>query len=115
MEAEKEAGQLLSGIPNEFPEELVQTLCARGPVRIERICSRGHSSPEGFWYDQEQDEWVAVISGAARLEFADGEVREMTAGDWVMIAAHRRHRVSWTAPDRHTVWLAVHLPPKAAQ
>lgn len=38
-------------------------------TRIERIVSHGHASPPGFWYDQEEAEWVAVLSGEAVLEF----------------------------------------------
>ena len=45
------------------PEELVETLAANRHVRIERIISHGHASPKGFWYDQEQDEWVMVLKG----------------------------------------------------
>jgi cupin 2 domain-containing protein len=32
----------------------------------------------------------------------------MEPGDWVHIAAHRRHRVEWTDPTQATIWLAVH-------
>ena len=35
--------------------------------RIERIVSRGQASPPGFWYDQETDEWVLLVSGARRF------------------------------------------------
>ncbi len=27
-------------------------------LRVERIVSIAQSSPEGFWYDQPEDEWV---------------------------------------------------------
>jgi cupin 2 domain-containing protein len=76
-------------------------------VRIERIVSHGHSSPPDFWYDQQQAEWVVVLKGAARIEFADRMV-EMRSGDFVAIPAHTRHRVDWTTPDQPTIWLAVH-------
>ena len=33
--------------------------------------SYGHGSPEGFWYDQYQYEWVVVLKGAARLRFEE--------------------------------------------
>ena len=65
-------------------------------------------SPQGFWYDQEQHEWVVVLSGAAQLRFEDGETIDMKPGDHVNIPAHRRHRVEWTTPDEPTVWLAIH-------
>ncbi len=98
---------LFAGVPDDLPDELVETLVASGSVRIERIVSQGHVSPEGFWYDQPQPEWVVVLRGAARLRFED-RVVEMKPGDWIDIPAHQKHRVDWTTPDEPTVWLAVH-------
>lgn len=98
---------LFADLPTGLPAELVTVLGDTGQVRIERIVSHGHESPDGFWYDQPHHEWVAVLKGAARLEFEDGTL-EMKPGDWVDIPAHRRHRVAWTTPDEPTVWLAVH-------
>ena len=100
---------LFADIPDCLPDELLETLVDADSVRVERIVSHGHASPEGFWYDQEQHEWVVVLGGAARLRFADDdEVMEMGPGDFVNIPAHKRHRVEWTTPDEPTVWLAVH-------
>ena len=91
-----------------LPDELVEILAAAPGVRIERIVSTGHCSPPGFWYDQEEDEWVALLSGAAGLRFADeAEARTLKPGDWLLIPAHRRHRVDWTDAATATVWLAV--------
>ena len=94
-----------------LPDELVETLACSGRVRIERIVSTGHASPEDFWYDNEQHEWVAVLRGEAKLQF-DGEVDpiHLAAGDHVMIPAHQRHSVTWTSATEPTVWLAVHYP-----
>lgn len=90
--------------------ERIDTLCARPGVRIERIVSTGQSSPPGFWYDQPDDEWVALLSGAATLRFADEDApRILRPGDWIFILAHRRHRVDQTDADVASVWLAVHL------
>lgn len=97
---------LFSSIPIDLPDELTETLVQANVVRIERIVSHGHASPEGFWYDQEQNEWVLLIQGAARLRF-ENEMVEMKPGDWINISAHRKHRVEWTTPDEPTVWLAV--------
>ena len=88
--------------------ECFNELLARPGVRIERIVSTGQCSPSGFWYDQAEGEWVAVLSGEAGLRFADeNTTRHLKTGDFVDIAPHRRHRVEWTAPDQPTVWLAV--------
>jgi cupin 2 domain-containing protein len=99
---------LLDGVPGDLPEEFFETLLNARDFRIERIISYGHSSPEGFWYDQEAHEWVLLVAGATRLRFEDGEILEMTPGSYVNIPARRRHRVEWTDPTQPTVWLAVH-------
>ncbi|MYK25847.1 MAG: cupin domain-containing protein [Dehalococcoidia bacterium] len=103
------SGDLLHDLPDDLPEELVETLAESGSVRIERVVSTGHASPEGFWYDQPDLEFVLVVKGRARLEFDDGGSLELEPGRWFDIPAHRRHRVAWTSPDEPTVWLAIHF------
>jgi len=94
------------------PEERFDPLLTTPGVKIERIVSFGHRSPEGFWYDQEWAEWVLLLRGRAGVELAgEGRVRELRAGDHLLIPAHCRHRVAWTAEGEPTVWLAVHYPP----
>ena len=105
------ASNLFTDLPRQLPVELCTTLLQAADVQIERIVSHGHASPEGFWYDQDQDEWVLVLQGAARIRFEDGIV-EMKPGDFINIPAHRRHRVEWTTPDELTIWLAVHYRKK---
>jgi cupin 2 domain-containing protein len=98
---------LFLDLPRHLPDELFTTLLDAANVRIERIVSHGHASPEGFWYDQDQHEWVVVLKGAARLRFED-ETIEMKPGDFIDIPVHTKHRVEWTTPDEPTLWLAVH-------
>ena len=105
---------LLADMPSSGADESLQTLLATPGFRIERIVSHGHASPEGFWYDQEDDEWVLLISGAARLRFEGEEPLELTPGAYLHIPAHRRHRVESTDPTAATVWLAIHFKPPAA-
>jgi cupin 2 domain-containing protein len=100
-------GSLTADLAGALPEELITVLVQERGVRIERIVSRGHASPPGFWYDQDQAETVFVVAGAARLEIEGEPERELGPGDWIDLPAHLRHRVSWTAPDRDTIWLAV--------
>jgi len=104
---------LFAGLPSHLPDELFTTLLEAANVRIERIVSHGHASPDGFWYDQDQHEWVVVLKGAARLLF-EGELPvEMKPGDFINILAHKRHRVEWTTPDEPTIWLAVNYEREA--
>jgi cupin 2 domain-containing protein len=98
---------LFVDLPRHLPDELFTTLLDAANVRIERIVSHGHAWPEGFWYDQDQHEWVVVLKGAARLRFED-ETIEMKPGDFIDIPVHTKHRVEWTTPDEPTLWLAVH-------
>ena len=98
---------LLHNLPDARTGEIVERLAGGNAARIERIVSHGQASPDGFWYDQDEAEFVLVLAGAARLVFADGEALPLGPGDWVEIAPHRRHRVAWTDPDLPTVWLAV--------
>ena len=93
--------------PSCLPDEVISTLIKAENLRIERIVSHGHSSPAGFWYDQDQQEWVMLLTGQAKLRLGD-ELIEMKAGDYLNIPAHMKHRVDWTTPDEPTVWLAVH-------
>lgn len=82
-----------------------------GGSRVERIVSRGQASPEGYWYDQDEDEWVALLSGSATLAWEDGRERDLLPGDYVFLPAHEKHRVVRTDPVRATVWLTVRLDP----
>jgi cupin 2 domain-containing protein len=90
------------------PEEQVDVLVRTSTVRIERIVSHGHRSPEGFWYDQDRNEWVVVLRGGAGVLFeGESSPRVLDPGDTLTIPAHTRHRVEWTSPGEDTVWLAV--------
>jgi cupin 2 domain-containing protein len=102
-------GCLLNHIPRHLPEELFETLFSNKHVRIERIISRGHSSPNDFWYDQDQNEFVLVVQGSAglRIEGRNDDII-LRPGEYLNIPAHVRHRVNWTEPNTDTVWLAVH-------
>lgn len=102
---------LFRDIPEQLPEELIEALAEKKDVRIERIVSRGHHSPEDFWYDVGQAEWVVVVQGEGCLAFPDGrEDVTLTAGDYIFLAAHEKHRVKSTAKDIDTIWIAVYLP-----
>lgn len=100
---------LLADIPENLPQEMLQTICSGNNVNIERIISRGHSSPPGFWYDQEKNEFVLVLQGKAGLSLEEEkEVLVLVPGDYLNIPARVKHRVEWTDPRQDTVWLAVH-------
>ncbi len=103
---------LFSDIPPVAADEFFETLARGRGLRVERIVSQGHRSPATGWYDQAQNEFVVLLSGAARLEFEDGGEVALGPGDWLDIPARRRHRVAWTDDGGATVWLAVHYEPE---
>eukprot|EP01006_Ploeotia_vitrea_P049627 TRINITY_DN67360_c7_g1_i1.p1 TRINITY_DN67360_c7_g1~~TRINITY_DN67360_c7_g1_i1.p1 ORF type:complete len:117 (+),score=7.09 TRINITY_DN67360_c7_g1_i1:27-353(+) len=105
------ANNLFSNLPTDLSEEVFEELAKGTTTKIERIVSKGHTSPpEGQWYDQDDNEWVIVLEGSAILEY-DREQDPKVAlkkGDYINIPAHEKHRVAWTDPEKETVWLAVH-------
>lgn len=93
-------------IPPSAPDELFTELLSRPGLRIERIVSFGQYSPDGFWYEQAEHEWVLLLEGSARIRF-DHRTETLGPGDWLDIPAGTRHRVEQTASDTRTVWLAI--------
>ena len=102
---------LLKNIPENISKELFETLVESEHIHIERIISKGHTSPKNGWYNQGKNEWVLLLKGAARLEFEDGCEMSMAPGDCLEIPAGVKHRVAWTTPEQETVWVAIHYPP----
>ena len=101
-----QVGNVFSNL-GEVSEEERFDLIAKSPnCRIDRIVSAGHSSPKGFWYDQENDEFIVLPQGEATLEFEDGPVT-LRAGDHMVIPKNCKHRVESTSVDPVCIWLCV--------
>lgn len=110
---------VLSSLPAPRGDEAIDTLLRGSGIRVERIVSHGQASPAGFWYDQNEAEWVLVLRGRAHLSIeGEAQDRALGPGDSVFLPAHCRHRVAWTSPDEPTVWLTIfvdaQLSPKPA-
>lgn len=88
---------LFSRPTEKFNEEIVQNLLEYKNVRIEKIISDNNVSD---WYDQDEDEYVCLLSGYAELEFLDDNDKiktvKLNQGDAMLIKRHERHRVSKT-------------------
>lgn len=109
-----ETQNLFSNLPHKAANEDFATLMETPSCKVERIVSYGHATPKGSWYDQDTTEYVALLSGSAKLLFeGDVEARPLKPGDWLVIPPHRRHRVESTAMNTATVWLAVHVSENA--
>lgn len=99
---------IFDAIPVNIEAEIFETLVQNGTVKIERILSKGHTSPESGWYDQNRNEWIIILKGEAVLLFADESTVKLKTGDFINIPAHKKHKVKWTDPEIETIWLAVH-------
>lgn len=86
--------------------ELTDILYEDEYIRIERIVSMGQASPDGFIYDQSDDEFVSVVEGKAGLLLTE-ENREinLNCGDSFMIKAGVKHKVIYTSCP--CIWLCV--------
>lgn len=87
-------------------KEIIDILHNKNNIRIERIISNGQTSPETFWYDQEENEWLIVLDGEAEIEYFDSSTIFLQTGDYLLIPAHKKHRVKYTQSDANTLWLA---------
>lgn len=103
---------LFESLPVSLPNELTTKLAAGENFHVERIVSTGHATPDDKWYDESLAEWVVMLSGSARIRFADEQTEfELRPGDYLNIPPHCRHRVTWTSASEPTVWLAIHYEP----
>jgi len=98
---------LFENIPDDLSFEHFIDLIKEKHVRIERIVSLGHRSPDFGWYDQDENEWVVVLEGSGTILFENGIECVLHKGDYLNIPAHTKHKVTGTAPDNITIWLAV--------
>ncbi len=62
---------ILKNIPKNLPDELVDILAEGKKFRLERVVSKGHTSPKGFWYDQVENEFILLLKGEAEVLFKD--------------------------------------------
>ena len=84
---------LFENIPESAPEEVFTELLSAEGVRVERIVSFGQVSPEGFWYDLSENEWILLLEGSATLAFQGESAIDLKPGDYLRLPAGCRHRV----------------------
>ena len=102
------SGNIFESIPEEIDVEIFDLLIQRNNIKVERIISKGHSSPKTGWYDQDHNEWVIVLKGEATITIEGNIELNLKVGSYVDIPTHTKHKVSWTKPNSETIWLAIH-------
>lgn len=100
---------IFENILTDAENERIEVIANNEDIVIERIISYGNITPEGYWYNQDKNEWVLLLCGEAKIEFRDKKIIDLKAGDYLMIAAHQEHRVVYTSKEPNCVWLAFHF------
>ena len=98
-------GRLLPGSSTPKSGEHVERPAHASSVVFEQILSGKSDAPVD--YDQDHEEWVVLLEGAAELE-VDGELLSLESGDWLRLPRNTPHRRVSTA--QVTSWLAVRVP-----
>jgi len=93
----------------EGDKEKFENLCQGKGIKIERIISNGQSTPIGQWYDQPNSEFVVLLQGEASIEFQTGQKNDLSSGDYLLIPAGLKHRVTFTGQNPPCIWLAIHF------
>ncbi|MBB5709755.1 cupin domain-containing protein [Sphingomonas xinjiangensis] len=104
-----EVANLLKPLPPATDGEVFTPLLDAPSFKVERIVSHGQSTPNDQPMVQDRDEWVLLLEGAAGIRVEDSQVITLKPGDHLRIGKGQPHWVAWTATDRPTVWLAIHL------
>ena len=103
-------GNTFKNIPSDLTNEVFETLVQSSHCKIKRIISLGQVTPKNEYYEQNEDEFVIVLQGAATLLFLDTQkTMEMKSGDYVFIPAGVKHRVQWCDTKVQTIWLAIYI------
>jgi len=82
--------------------EIFSTLFQNHSIKIESI--RSWLKTPGELYEQEQDEWVLLLTGRACLQVND-QALNLVAGDYCFIPHHTKHQVLSTSND--ALWLGI--------
>ena len=99
---------LRSAVPPDGTERVRQLQSGPG-WHLDLIHSCAASSADGYWYDQDEHEWLTLLRGSARLALHSPEQTiDLSVGDGLYLAPHRRHRVERTDPEPGTLWLALY-------
>jgi len=96
---------LLDNIPFTSKNEIFNTIISNDNIKIERIISYGQTTPKDYWYNQEEDEFVLILKGDAKIQYDDGSIHILNTNDSLYIQSHQKHKVTYTANP--TIWLAI--------
>ena len=108
MSNKNEIFNFIDYIPNDSTNEIFQTIVKNDNIKIERIISYGQTTPKDFWYNQDEDEFVYIVQGDAKIKYNNGTIHTLNTNDSLYIKAHQKHQVVYT--DNPTIWLTIFIP-----
>ena len=88
-------------------KEISEILAEGKNLRIERIVSTGQITDSDFWYDQTENEFVSVLQGDAKILIEGKPEIHLNTGDYLLLPAHCRHKVTYTSTEPACIWLVV--------
>lgn len=89
--------------------EIFEKMLAGKNFFVERIISKGHTTPEKEWLESRKEEWVILLKGKAGLLFQNGDNVKMKEGDYILIPKNTKHKVIYTSKRPGCIWLAIHF------
>ncbi|WP_035588471.1 cupin domain-containing protein [Hippea jasoniae] len=87
-------------------EEIIETITKSENVKIERIVSYNSFSKKGFYYDNDEYEFVILLYGEAKLYLESKGMVKLKSGDYMIIEPHDKHSVEYTSNP--AVWLCIY-------
>jgi cupin 2 domain-containing protein len=97
---------IFHNLPENSGNEVFQDILKKDNIRIERIVSFGPESNDGEWYIQEENEWVILLKGSAKIIFTEDSVI-LNSGDYLLINSQQKHKVQILEEKTETIWLAI--------
>jgi len=74
---------IFANIPKELSAEVFENIVKNDAIHIERIISKGHTSPESGWYEEQQNEWVILLKGQAMILFENQTTVYLRPGETI--------------------------------
>ena len=97
---------IFSMLPENLKGEVFQELVTSSKFRVERILTSKENQFDRSWYDQDDNEFVILLQGSAKLEFSNNKIIELIKGDYLFINCHDKHRLLEVSSKEDTIWLA---------
>lgn len=94
-------------IPGILKENYLDLLKCK-QFRLEKIVSKGYSTPQNIWLSEDKNEFILLLKGKAELLFENGNIINLIEGDYFIIPSGTKHKVTKTSRKPICYWLTIH-------